>query len=137
VREQEVARQDRGRAREDIRVNDQTAAPALTADHVAQATRAHHYETADQIEAKGAAAVAFAEQTKVDVEALVEQLASDLRGKAQDALDQALAARESTKIAGDAARRNGDEIVQRVAESLEKSAQAREIAKQVAEHYAK
>lgn len=112
-----------------------TARPSVTAEHVAAATRQHHYETADQLEAEGEKVVAFARQLASDMEALIDGLGRSLRDEVQAAVEQANAARDALKTAAGAARLNGDEIVARVAESLEKSAQAREIAKQVAEHY--
>lgn len=107
----------------------------ITAETVRQATRKHHYETADQLEAKGEKVVAFATQTQPDMEALIEGLGRSLRGEVQEAVDKAHAARDVLKTAADAARRSGDEIVARVAESLAKSAEAREIAAKVIEHY--
>jgi hypothetical protein len=113
-------------------MNDQS----LTADGIAQATRHHHYETADQLEERGRQIVAGAQQLQADMDALIDGLSRSLRAEVQPAIEQAHTVDTMLKSAASAARLSGDEIVQRVAESLEKSAQAREIAKKVAEHYA-
>jgi hypothetical protein len=109
----------------------------LTAETVAYATRKHHYETAAQLEAKGAQMLADAQQLQTDMDALIDGLSSSLRAEVQPAIEQARTVNEMLKSAANAARLSGDEIVERVRESLEKSAQAREIARQVAEHYGK
>ncbi len=109
----------------------------LTADHVAAATRKHHYETADQLEAEGEKVVANAQQLQTDTDAHIDGLSRSLRAEVQRAIEAANGARDLLKSAAGAARENGDEILARVRESLDKSAQAREIASQVKQHYGK
>lgn len=109
----------------------------LTAETVADATRKHHYQTADQLEAEGEKVVANAQRLHADTDKYIDDLSRSLRAEVQRAIEAANGARDLLKSAAAAARANGDEIVERVRESLDKSAQAREIAKQVAEHYGK